>query len=227
MISVVIPTLNEAALLPATLQAIEANAAPHEVVVVDAGSADATREIATLAGAAVLVSAYGQRASQMNLGARHSRGEVLLFLHADTRLRPDSLVAMERALTRNGVVGGAFARRFDHPSRVVWWSCALADWRGRLTGWFFGDQAIFARREAFAALGGFQEWDVFEDVDFARRLRRLGQTVLLGPPIVSSGRRFARGPAWRRVLGDAWLTCRYALGADPQTVAAELRHARG
>ena len=181
MISVVIPTLNEAAFLPATLQALQANAAPHEVVVVDAGSADATREIATLAGVSVLVSTHGQRASQMNLGARHSRGEVLLFLHADTRLRPDSLVAVERALTRSGVVGGAFARRFDLPSRMVRWSCALADWRGRLTGWFFGDQAIFVRREAFAALSGFREWDVFEDVDFARRLRRRWPDGLGGP----------------------------------------------
>lgn len=227
MISVILPTLNEAALLPATLEALHVNAAPHEVIVVDAGSGDVTREIAAAAGATVLASPRRQRAAQMNCGARQARGEALLFLHADTRLRPDSLAVVERALTRPGVVGGAFARRFDHPSRVVRWSCALADWRGRLTGWFFGDQAMFARREAFATLGGFREWDIFEDVDFARRLRRLGRTVLLGPPIVSSGRRFARGPAWRRVFGDAWLTCRYALGADPQAVAAELRRLRG
>ncbi len=227
MISVVIPTLNEAALLPATLRALQANAATHDVVVVDAGSVDATREIAALAGASVLAGARRQRASQMNLGARQSRGEVLLFLHADTRLRPESLSAVERALRRSGVVGGAFARRFDLPSRVVRWSCVLADWRCRLTGWCFGDQALFVRREAFAALGGFREWDLFEDVDFARRLRGRGRTALVGPPIVSSGRRFARGPAWRRVFGDAWLTCRYALGADPQAIAAGLRHARG
>lgn len=227
MISVIIPTLNEAALLPATLEALRVNAARHEVIVVDAGSGDATCEIAAAAGATVLASPRRQRAAQMNFGARQSRGDALMFLHADTRLRPDSLAAVERALTWPGVVGGGFARRFDHPSRVVRWSCALAGWRCRLTGWFFGDQAMFARREAFTALGGFQEWDVFEDVDFARRLRLRGRTVLLGPPIVSSGRRFARGPAWRRVLGDAWLTWRYACGADPQAVAAELSRLRG
>lgn len=227
MISVILPTLNEAALLPATLEALLVNAARHEVIVVDAGSGDTTREIAAAAGATVLASPRRQRAAQMNFGARQARGEAILFLHADTRLRPDSLAAVERALARSGVVGGAFARRFDHPSRVVRWSCALADWRGRLTGWFFGDQAMFARREAFATLGGFREWDIFEDVDFARRLRRAGRTVLLGPPIVSSGRRFAPGPAWRRVLGDAWLTWRYAGGADPQVVAAELKRLRG
>ena len=226
MISVIIPTLNEAALLLATLEALHVNAARPEVIVVDAGSEDATREIAAAAGATVLASPRRQRAAQMNFGARQSRGEMLLFLHADTRLRPDSLAALERALTRPGVVGGAFARRFDHPSRAVRWSCVLADWRCRLTGWFFGDQAMFSRREAFAALGGFREWDVFEDIDFARRLRRLGRTVLLGPPILSSGRRFARGPAWRRVLGDAWLTWRYAWGADPQAVAAKLKGLR-
>jgi cellulose synthase/poly-beta-1,6-N-acetylglucosamine synthase-like glycosyltransferase len=162
----------------------------------------------------------------MNLGARDARGDVLLFLHADTRLRADSLAAIRCALARPDVAGGAFARRFDHPSILLRLSCVVADWRGRLAGWFFGDQAIFARRAAFDQLGGYREWDVFEDLDFARRLRGAGRTVLLRPPILSSGRRFTTGPAWRRVLRDAWLTCRYATGADPQALAAELRRAR-
>jgi rSAM/selenodomain-associated transferase 2 len=225
MISVIIPTANEAGELPATLASLAVGQAQPEVLVVDAGSADGTPELAKAAGARVLSSPRRQRAAQMNLGAAAARGEILLFLHADTWLNANSLAAIERALARPGVVGGAFARRFAHLSRLLRLTCRLADWRGCWPGWFFGDQAIFARRAAFARLGGFREWDAFEDLDFSRRLRRLGWTVLLRPAILSSARRFQGGVA-RRVVRDFWLTCRYLAGADPQALAAELRRPR-
>lgn len=225
MISVIIPTANEARELPATLASLAATRARPEVLVVDAGSADGTPDLAVAAGARVLSTPRRQRAAQMNCGAAAARGEILLFLHADTRLNADSLAAVARAQARPEVVGGAFARRFAHPSRLLRLTGRLADWRGRWPGWFFGDQAIFARRAAFERLDGFREWDVFEDLDFSRRLRRLGRTVLLHPAILSSARRF-QGHVARRVVRDFWLTCRYLAGADPQALAAELRRTR-
>lgn len=220
MISIVIPTLNEAQHLPAALAAIPAGPPAAEVLVVDGGSDDATTSLAAAAGVRVIQSPRRGRAVQMNLGARHATGACLLFLHADTRLDPTALGALEAALRDPRVVGGAFARRFDCPSRLLRVTCRVASWRGRLLGWFFGDQAMFCRRVDFEAIGGFREWDLFEDLDLARRLKRRGRTVLLEPPVISAGRRFAaRGPL-RTSLADIGLTVRYLCGTDPQRLAA-------
>ncbi len=220
MISIIIPTLNEAALLPGTLAALAANTPGHEVIVVDGGSTDATLPLARAAGARVMVAGRARRAGQMNLGATAAAGEALLFLHADTRLAPGGLAALQTALTRPGVVGGAFARRFDSPSRLLEWTCRLSDLRGRGLGWFLGDQGVFVRRATFAALGGFREWDWFEDLDFARRLARAGRVRLIGPPVLSSARRFARRGPLRTTLADSWLTVRYLVRGRPPVRAA-------
>jgi rSAM/selenodomain-associated transferase 2 len=220
MISVIVPTLNEAAELPRTLEALRRNQEPHETIVVDAGSSDGTPSLASASGCRLVKASEPHRARQLNLGARESTGEILLFLHADTRLRPDSLAAITRALSDLAVAGGAFARRFECPSPWLQLTAWLADFRGRWWGWHFGDQAMFARRTAVDSLGGFADLPLFEDLDFSRRLARLGQVRTLRPPISSSGRRFAaRGPL-RTTLADFWLTCRYALGADPCSLAA-------
>jgi hypothetical protein len=215
MISVIVPALNEAALLPATLQALAANSCPHEVLVVDGGSADATVSLAGAAGARVLHSARRQRAAQMNLGAQAARGDTLLFLHADTRLPPRALGDIQTALAEPRTVGGAFLRWFDSPSGLLRWSCRVGHWRARLAGWFLGDQGIFARRQTFRDLAGFHEWDMFEDLDFSRRLKRCGRVAFLETPVVSSGRRFAaRGPL-AVTLRDVWVTCLYLAGRQP------------
>src|SRR5688500_14604573 len=116
MLSIIIPTVNEAAQLPATLASLQAQTVPHEVIVADAQSTDATRDIAMRAGAAVIESPRRQRAAQMNTGAAAARGDALLFLHADTRLAPGALAKISRALRQPGVVGGGFARRYDSRS---------------------------------------------------------------------------------------------------------------
>lgn len=207
-ISVIIPAFNEATELPATLAALRAQEALLEVIVVDAGSTDATASLARSAGAQVISSARRQRAAQTNLGAAAARGDALLFLHADTRLAPGSLRAMEAAFQHEDVAGGGFARRYDSPALFLRATCALAEARTRLCGWFLGDQAIFVRRTVFTALGGFSEWDVFEDLDFSRRLARAGRVVTLRPPVVSSARRFHAGAA-RTTWRDFALTVRF------------------
>lgn len=214
MISIIIPTLNEAAQLPSALASLQGNGPPREIIVVDAGSTDATPELARNAGVHLLMSPRPQRAAQLNLGAASARGDTLLFLHADTLLPAAALQRIATALEQPAVVGGGFARRFDSPSLFLRITCALAEVRTRALGWFLGDQAMFVRRSVFEALGGFREMDIFEDLDFSRRMGRQGRLVTLRPPVISAARRFeARGPlptTWR----DVRLTLRY-LGGKP------------
>ena len=221
MISIVIPACNEAAHLPATLASVRAQTAHHEVIVIDAESTDATSALAQEGGARVLVSARRQRAAQMNAGARVTSGEFLLFLHADTLLAPGALTKIVRAFRDPATLGGGFARRYDAPSAVLRLTCALAEARTRCCGWFLGDQAMFVRRSAFEELGGFREWDIFEDLDFSRRLARAGRVVTLRPPVISASRRFAARGAVRTTWSDLLLTARYALAAEHRLPACE------
>ncbi len=219
MISVIIPTLNEAAALPAVLRAVAeaADGIEYETIIADGGSTDVTLTLARATeNCRVVSSSRAGRAAQMNLGAAQARGEILLFLHADTLLPVGALAAVTVACARPGTVaGGGFARRYASPSRWLRLTCWLAGWRNRFFGWHLGDQAMFARRDAFLQLGGFREWDRFEDVDFSRRLARIGRVVTLRPPVVSSARRFQRRGPLRTTLADFGLTLRYlAAGKD-------------
>lgn len=229
MTSVIIPTSDEAQYVSATLEAIAAAGVDtcHEVVVVDANSSDQTAIIARAHGARVVPSARRQRAAQMNLGAEQARGDVLLFLHGDTLLPAQALENIERVMQDRRVVGGAFARRYDSHSPLLRVTCALAGVRARLCGWFLGDQGIFVRAELFQELGGFRDFDLFEDLDFSRRLRRAGRVVTLRPPVTSSARRFQRLGPWRSTWADFALTYCYLRGVAPNDLAAENRRAHG
>lgn len=224
MISIIIPTLDEAESLGETIAAARCENITCEILVVDAGSSDDSDAIAEAAGARVLESGRRQRAHQMNLGAKHARGEVLLFLHADTLLPRNALPLIIRALENREVAGGAFARRYASASRLLRATCFLALCRNRLIGWHLGDQAMFVRRTAFFQLGGFREVDRFEDLDFSRRLRKYDRTVTLRPAVTSSSRRFdLSGPASRTFL-DFLLTLRYLARGLPSPEPA--RHSR-
>jgi rSAM/selenodomain-associated transferase 2 len=219
MISVIIPTCDEAVALRATLDSVAKNKTTKEVIVVDARSVDGTSRVARENASRVLFSPHKHRAYQMNLGAQHAHGSVLLFLHADTVLPTSALEQMESVLTNNGIVGGGFARRYDSDSWFLRTTCLLAGLRTRLTGWFLGDQAIFVRKQVFESLGGFRDLDLFEDLDFSRRMRQMGQVVTLFPPVISSSRRFQRRGAVLTTLSDLWLTARYVMGANPGSLA--------
>lgn len=215
MLSIVIPTLNEAANLPATLAALAQLSGDHEVIVVDAGSTDGTRELASRLHCRVLSSPRRQRAYQMNLGAHHARGETLLFLHADTLLPPDAVQRIARALQNLAVVGGAFTRTFQSRSLVLRATCSLAAIRNAIWGWHLGDQAMFARRDRFLSINGFRLIAPFEDLDFSRRLGRVGRLATIKPAVRTSARRFVSGNL-KTTLNDLALTLRFAI--SPQTV---------
>ena len=210
-VSIIIPVVNEATALAATLESARRTTVPHEIIVVDSGSTDETAAISRQADAKVIETRQRQRAHQLNAGARHARSGILLFLHADTVLPPDGLDAVVQALGNRHVFGGAFTRCYASPSVVLRVTCLLARCRNHLIGWHLGDQAMFVRRATFFQIGGFREVDQFEDLDFSRRLRRFGRTVTLRPCVTSSARRFERcGPAGT-TFRDLMLTRRYLM----------------
>ncbi len=215
-VSVIIPALDEADSLGEIIAAVRAGDVPCEILVVDAGSSDATAKIATAAGARVIHSIRRQRAFQLNLGAQQARAGVLLFLHADTILPPRALQFIISALEDRSVVGGAFARRYASRSLLLRATCLLAQCRNQAIGWHLGDQAMFVRRSGFFQLGGFREVDQFEDLDLSRRLRKFGRTVTLRACVTSSSRRFDRHGALSTTLHDFFLTMKYLLRGVPK-----------
>lgn len=221
-VSLIVPTLDEERALGERLAAMIA--AADEIVISDGGSRDATVALARRHGARVVEGPAG-RGQQLNRGAEAARGEVLVFLHADTTL-PSGALDRVREAVAGGAVGGAFTIRFDRDSRLYRGGATLVNLRSRWTKLALGDQAQFATRVAFDRLGGFRPWPILEDLDFAKRLRGVGPTAILSPPVLTSARRFeARGPA--RTVALNWLIWTlFACGVPPQRLAALYRHVR-
>ena len=222
-ITVVIPTLNEEAVLPRTLS-LTAGLGFDEMIVVDGGSHDRTREIVTAlrvtrdASPVTLLTAPPGRAKQMNAGGTSSKGDVLLFLHADTSLPSDARQAVERALEDPACVGGRFDLRFERDSGLGWLISRMMNLRSRWTGIATGDQAIFVRRSVFEQLGGYSDLPIMEDVDFTRRLKRTGLIAALQSKVTTSYRRWdTRGPV-RTILLMWILRFLYWIGISPHSL---------
>lgn len=217
---VVIPALDEAERVAA---AIESARAPGvEVLVVDGGSSDETTQRAAAAGARVLHSDRG-RARQLDAGVRASSGDALLFLHADTRLPAGYADAVAAALSDPAVVGGAFGLRFDVRSRALRWIERGARLRSRLFGLPYGDQALFVRRVALAAVGGVPQVPILEDLDLVRALKRRGRLALLPLDATTSARRHLAAGPWRTALWHTGVALAWSLGVDRTRVAAWAR----
>lgn len=193
-VSVIVPALNESEQIAEVLAT--AHDPDAEVLVVDGGSRDDTATRAAEAGARVLQAPRG-RAVQQNRGAAEAQGRVLLFLHADTRLPPGYVRHVFEALMDRGVIGGAFRLKTDLDASWMRAIERLTDLRSRRLRLPYGDQALFVRREAFEALGGFPKVAIAEDLAFVRRLNRQGKVVTLDVPIVTSARRW-RAAGWLR-----------------------------
>ncbi len=221
-ISVIIPTLNEEQALEETLADLPLS---HtlETIIVDGGSTDRTLAIANAFRAhapnAHIVEAPTGRARQMNEGAQVSRGEVLLFLHADTQIPNGAPRIIESALEDPAVVGGRFDVKFNTHSRWGRLIGTLMNWRSRTSGIATGDQAIFVRRRIFEQLGGFADIPLMEDIEFSRRLKQAGSTVALRQTVTTSFRRWKQQGPLRTILLMWTLRFLYWAGINPHQLA--------
>lgn len=220
-ISVIIPTLNEAANLAITLAPLR-GIIGVEVVVADGGSLDGTGELAEVAGARVVATPPG-RACQQNLGAAETTGEVLLFLHADTILPAGFAEAVRAALARPSVAAGAFRLRIGGEGKGLRLVERLANWRSRWFGMPYGDQGLFMRREIFVAVGGFPEQEIMEDFELVRRLRKRGKIAVLELAVLTSARRWQRLGVARTTLINQLVIMGYFLGVAPARLAGWYR----
>jgi len=228
-LSIIVPTLNEAGGVVAHLAALQAmRRRGIEVIVADGGSTDGTPALAAPWVDAV-VSAPCGRATQMNAGAELAGGDVLLFLHADTRLPDGADSLLAQALAEPGRVWGRFdvAIEGTHPLLTI---VALSmNCRSRLTGIATGDQAMFVRREVFNTVGCFTELPLMEDVALSRKLKRIARPLCLRARAITSGRRWEQRGVLRTIVLMWRLRGAYWLGVDPGRLAqayAAARHPR-
>lgn len=249
-ISLIIPVLNEASRIKSTLAAVQ-NAANLEVIVVDGGSQDETVAIATSLGVQVISAAAG-RACQMNAGAAVATGDILLFLHGDTRLPAGFEAMVRQALGEDrqagnfpvqnstpppaalplskvgteGVIAGAFELGIEGH---FWGRVAvekIVNWRSRILGMPYGDQAIFLKAPVFQEIGGFPNMPIMEDFELMLRLRRLGRIAIISTPVLTSGRRWQKLGVLKTTLINQVVIIGYFLGVPPSQLACWYRHFR-
>ena len=220
-LSIIVPVLNEGEGIAAALDALsDLRSLGSEVIVVDGGSRDATIQRARLRADCVIAAPRG-RASQMNAGAAKARGDVLLFLHADTRLPRAAEHVILDGLARSGRVWGRFNVRIEGRSPLLLIVGWLMDVRSRLTGIATGDQAIFVRRDAFESVGGFVEIPLMEDITLSKRLKRVSRPLCVRERVVSSGRRWEQNGVLATILLMWRLRLAFFLGADPKELARQ------
>ena len=190
-ISVIIPTLNEAAELPSTLAHLRKIPEVREIIIADGGSTDGTPQIAESLGCRVIVAPRG-RGTQMHHGAQLATGEVVLLLHADTWLVPTAGEAIVQALARPGTVAGGCYKVFRDPAWIMRGSRFRCWLRFHLRRRFMGDQAIFVRRDVLERVGGVPEVSLMEEFELCRRLRKEGRMALANTVVTTSARRFRK-----------------------------------
>ena len=225
-ISIVIPTLNEAATLSKTLCRLKTQDPPIDLWVVDGGSQDQTCQLAAEWGAQILHSDRG-RADQLNQGAQHATGDILLFLHADTQLPPHFQTEIQGVLAQKGVVAGAFPLTIENAGWGLRW---VAWWTNQRSRWLqlpYGDQALFLKRSQFEAIGHFPLFPIMEDFERVRRLRKQGKIGLAQSPVLTSDRRWRKLGLVRTTIINQLMILGYFAGISPQTLATWYRSHRG
>lgn len=224
IISIIIPTLNEEKHLPATLAGL-AKRKNLELIVVDGGSKDKTRETAAALGARVILSSPG-RGHQLNRGTEVSEGELLLFLHGDTIL-PQNFSDAVRKTMKNGCAAGAFSLRIDSPAKRLAMIAGCANLRSRLFGMPYGDQGIFTCRQNIEKIGGFQEVPIMEDFIFMRSIRKLGKIHILKDAVSTSSRRWDNMGIVRTTCINQIIIAGYWCGVPLPTLAEIYQRMKG
>jgi hypothetical protein len=224
-ISVIIPALNEARSIAGALEPLRNNN-NLEIIVVDGGSRDETAPWALKMGARVLTS-ISCKAVQMNIGARHAQGGILLFLHADTQLPADFQKSVTRVIRQQGVAAGAFRLGIDSPIPTLRFIENVANWRSRVLQMPYGDQAIFVSKALFQKIGGFPDIPIMEDYELIRRLRRAGKIVLADQAVRTSARRWLNLGILRTWLLNQIIIAAYHMGVPPGRLVRWYRREKG
>ena len=218
-LSIIIPVLNEGERIATTLDALAPlRALGVEVVVVDGGSRDATVQRARLRADRVIPAPRG-RATQMNTGAEKATGDILLFVHSDTRLPSDADHVLRNGLEQSGRAWGRFDIRIDSRDPVLRIVGAMMNWRSRLTGIATGDQAIFVKRDAFQKVGGYPPIALMEDIALSKLLKGISAPLCLRERVTTSARRWEKQGVLSTILLMWRLRLAYYLGADPNELA--------
>jgi rSAM/selenodomain-associated transferase 2 len=223
-ISIIIPVLNEAAIIKQTLEQLT-NYSEVEIIVVDGGSQDETVAMAKNDAKVITVIGKG-RAGQMNAGANSAQSEILLFLHADTQLPPNFIDLIIKTLQPHQTIAGAFELAIDGSSRSLRWVERLVKWRSRFLFLPYGDQAIFISKSAFMEVGGFADLPIMEDFEFIRRIKRQGKIAIAPATVTTSDRRWRKLGVWQTTLINQMMLIGYFLGIDP-TKLSQFYRSRG
>lgn len=218
-LSIIIPVLNEGAIIQTFLAELRARATGAEIIVVDGGSIDQTRDLAAQVCDRLILTDRG-RSRQMNAGAAIASGNILWFLHADCQVPADCTRLIASALRNPETVGGFFRIRIPRREFVYRFTDSFAHYAGLLLRMRFGDHGFFCRRTVFEEIGGFPDVPLMEDAEFFTKLRAAGRVAVLPSPLLVSPRRYAEIGAMRLTLAYGFIAILYALGVRPRILAA-------
>jgi rSAM/selenodomain-associated transferase 2 len=222
--SIIIPTLNEQQTIASCLHALQPLRDKAEIIIVDATEGQPIANGSDADMADRIVSSAKGRARQMNAGANHAGGDILIFLHADTYLPENALTLIEQHL--GSKQWGRFDIRLSGEHFMFKVIACMMNWRSRLTGIATGDQTIFVTRKAFETVGQYPDIALMEDIALSKALKKLGPPACLKARVASSGRRWEHFGIYRTILLMWTLRLRYFFGADPQQLAEHYSRGR-
>jgi rSAM/selenodomain-associated transferase 2 len=218
MVSIIIPLLNEEKAIPALMNNLAVQEGKYEIIMVDGGSTDQSLEICKNYNSLTVLTSEKGRANQMNKGAAVARGEILLFLHADTLLPLGGIKSIEAAMEDDDTVGGSFYMKFDMDKFTFrFFSVFTRINSAYLT---YGDQGIFIKKSVFEDIGAFKQLPILEDFEIQKRLRKKGRFIKLPLPVTTSARRFLHKGIFKQQFLNIALLCAYELGYSPVKIKA-------